>query len=371
MSRRSLALAAALLTAVAALVLWRGRVPRVTVSRVARRDLVPVVTGRGEIAPPVRVDVHPAVMGKVLRVVVAEGQPVAAGALLGELDGSPYAAQADEADAAVRRSDADARRAEAAVEAAARKLERARALSRQKIASGDYLAAARIDLEKARGASAAARDALLAARTRLAMAREAIARVRILAPVAGTIVALRAKPAETIAEGRVFATIEERDVSWVSARIRADEGHLVARSQRAFVTVDGFRRTFRGEVREAAAPNKTGDFAYQSVMIALSVSAELRPGAPIRARIETAPLPGVLAVPLAAILPRAGSRADVFVSDSGRARRRAVETGARGERDVQIVDGLSEGETVVAGPARAVRRLDDGSRIVVVEGKEE
>jgi len=370
-NRRRIALASAVAAAAAALLLWRERAPRVTVSRVARRELVPVVTGRGEIIAPIRIDVHPAIMGKVVRIDVAEGQPVAAGALLGELDGSPYAAQAAEADAAVRRSDADARIAEVAVQAAARKLERARALSRKKIASGDYLAAARIDLEKARGASAAAREALVAARSRLAVARQAMERVRILAPIAGTVVALRARPAETIAEGRAFATLEERDTAWARVDVRPEEGRRVAPGERAFVTVERTHRTFRGEVREAPASNKTGGFAYPSVMIAIPASAELRPGDPIRARIETTGLPGVLAVPLAGILPRAGSQADVFVAKAGRAQRRAIETGARGEREIQVVGGLSEGETVVSGPPRAVRRLDDGVRIVIVERKEE
>ena len=371
MNRRWIAFAGLVAAAAAALVLWRGRVPRVTVSRVARRELVPVVGGRGEITPLVRIDVHPAIMGKVLRIEIAEGQPVAAGALLGELDGSPYAAQASEADTAVRRSEADARVADVAVEDAVRKLERARALSRKRIASGDYLAAARIDLEKARGASASARDALVTARTRLAVAQQALERVRIRAPIGGTVVALRAKPGETIAEGRAFLTIEERDTSWARVDVRSDEGLRLAPGQRAFVTVERSRRTFRGEVRGAAASNKTGGSAYQSVMIAFPASAELRPGDRVRARIETAPLPGVLTVPLAGILPRAGSQAEVFVATSGRAQRRSIETGVRGERDIQVVAGLSEGETVVSGPPRAVRRLDDGVRIVIVERKEE
>ena len=107
-------------------------------------------------------------------------------------------------------------------------------------------------------------------------------------------------------------------------------------------------------------------------MIAIPASVELRSGTPARARIEAAPLRGVLAVPVAALAPRgAGRRAEVFTVVSDRVRRRAVEVGARGDRDAEILSGLAEGEAIVGGPTRAVSRLADGDRIVPVVRKEE
>jgi multidrug efflux pump subunit AcrA (membrane-fusion protein) len=61
----------------------------------------------------------------------------------------------------------------------------------------------------------------------------------------------------------------------------------------------------------------------------------------------------------------------VFTVVSERVRRRAVEVGARGDRDAEILSGLAEGETIVAGPARALSRLADGDRIVSTRRKEE
>lgn len=358
--------------AAGALLLARLRAPRVEVYRVARRDLVPVVAGQGEILPPAHVDVHPAVMGRIVRIAVAEGQDVASGDLLAELDAAPYADQAAQAEEAVAECGRAAAAAADSVAEAAKKVDRAGALSRKRIASGDYLAAARIDLEKAREAQARAIQALSAARSRLAVAREAIARSRITAPISGRIVRVRARPDETVAEGTPVAVIEERGPLRAVVRIRADEGSLIAPGERASVTVGGAPGAISGEVLPGTPANKSGDSAYLSVMIALPATPPIPAGAAIRARIESAPLRSVLAVPLSAVRPRgARGKAEVFVAEAGRARRRDVRVGARGDRDAEILAGVAAGDAVVAGPARALSRLEEGGRIVPVERKEE
>jgi RND family efflux transporter MFP subunit len=364
----ALGVAAALAAAIFFLFL---RAPGVEVVRVERRDLVPVVRGSGEILPPARVGVHPAVMGKILRVGVAEGQAVRAGDLLAELDGAPYADQAARAQTAVEASAREARAAESSVVAAERKLARAGDLSKKQIASADYLAAARIDLAKARQAQAGAAAALAEARTRLAVAREAMSRTRVAAPISGRVAGLRARPGQTVAEGAEIASIEEVGVFRARILVRAEEGRLVAAGDRASLTSSGSGRPFSGAVLSVAAPNKSGDSAYWTVMIAIPAPVELRSGTPVRARIESAPLRGVLAVPVAALMPSAAvRRAEVFAVVSERARRRAVEVGARGERDAEILSGLAEGDPIVGGPARAVSRLADGDRIVPARRKE-
>jgi RND family efflux transporter MFP subunit len=252
------------------------------------------------------------------------------------------------------------------------RLDRASAMSKKQIASEDYLAAARIDLAKARQAQAQAGTALAEARSRLAVAREAMGRTRIVAPISGRVAGLEARPGETVAEEVEIAAIEEVGVVRARILVRGEEGRLVVAGERAAVTAPGSGNPYSGAVTSAAAPNKSGDSAYWTVMIAIPAAVELRSGTPVRARIESSPLPGVLAVPVSALLPRgAGRRAEVFTVVSERVRRRAVEVGARGDRDAEILSGLAEGETIVAGPARALSRLADGDRIVSTRRKEE
>jgi HlyD family secretion protein len=371
-TRRVGAAALGLAALAAVLVAVSLRRPRVEIYRVARRDLAPVVSGPGEILPPARVEVRPAVMGKVLRIGVAEGQAVSVGDLLAELDASPYADQAAQAEKAVAESARAAGIAARAVETAGGKVDRAAALSRKKIASRDYLAAARIDFEQAREAQARATEALSVARARFAVAREAIGRSRVTAPIAGRVVALRARAGETVAEGTPIAAIEERGILRTRVRIRAGEERFVKAGERAAVSVPGSGLVFAGEVEPGKPPNKTADSAYLSVMIAIRAASPIAAGTAVRARIEAAPLRSVLVVPIAALRQRgARGSAEVFVVEAGRARRRGVEVGARGERDAEILSGVVAGERVVGGPARALARLEDGARIVAGDRKEE
>jgi HlyD family secretion protein len=53
----------------------------------------------------------------------------------------------------------------------------------------------------------------------------------------------------------------------------------------------------------------------------------------------------------------------VFVAVDGKARCRPVQTGISDESRVEILDGLSEGESVVAGPYRVFDQLKDGKPV--------
>jgi HlyD family secretion protein len=67
----------------------------------------------------------------------------------------------------------------------------------------------------------------------------------------------------------------------------------------------------------------------------------------------------VLKIPSSALF-RHGDGWSVFVVEDGRSRRRAVETGHRSAFEVEIVNGISEGEEVILHPAN---EIDDGSPV--------
>jgi multidrug efflux pump subunit AcrA (membrane-fusion protein) len=69
----------------------------------------------------------------------------------------------------------------------------------------------------------------------------------------------------------------------------------------------------------------------------------------------------VLTVPAAAIAAR-GQLQMVYVAESGRARARMVTTGTASDGEIEVLSGLSGGETVIA-PVPA--GLGDGARIEV------
>src|SRR2546426_1792631 len=53
----------------------------------------------------------------------------------------------------------------------------------------------------------------------------------------------------------------------------------------------------------------------------------------------------------------------VFVVDKGTATFRPVKVGIAGDEYFEVLDGLKQGETIVAGPYQAIRDLKDGARV--------
>jgi len=112
---------------------------------------------------------------------------------------------------------------------------------------------------------------------------------------------------------------------------------------------------------------------------------KLRPGMSSTAVITTATVDNVLTVPLQAIVPRelpkdkdqaeadkaaTGSASKkkevegVFVYGSdGRAKFTPITTGIKGDQEIEVKDGLSEGQEITIGPYKTLRTLKDGDQV--------
>jgi HlyD family secretion protein len=60
---------------------------------------------------------------------------------------------------------------------------------------------------------------------------------------------------------------------------------------------------------------------------------------------------------------KAEEREGVFMVDKGQARFRPVKTGIVGETEIEIVEGLKEGDEIVSGSYKTLRTLKDQARI--------
>ncbi len=81
------------------------------------------------------------------------------------------------------------------------------------------------------------------------------------------------------------------------------------------------------------------------------------PGAPAAPNAEPTPQNGVRS--------RGEEREGVFVVDKGKAVFRAVKTGIMGENDIEILEGIKEGDEIVTGPYKSLRTLRNDARIKV------
>jgi RND family efflux transporter MFP subunit len=133
-----------------------------------------------------------------------------------------------------------------------------------------------------------------------------------------------------------------------------DVGQLVVGDTVA-VSLDAFPdRPLRGRIRRifpAADPTTR----LVTVEVALEPGSQARPGFLSRVRLRLDARDDVLLVPAGAVLTGSGGEESTFVVEDGKALRRPIETGLVSQGRVEVVRGLSAGETVIVEGGSSLR----------------
>jgi HlyD family secretion protein len=281
-------------------------------------------------------------------------------------------------------------------------------------------AEARVAQMKAQREQTAAQ--LAAAQRRVAQVRAAVDRVAdvlqkhsAVSPIDGIVTNLPVRVGETVVPGvqnsaaSLIMTIA--DMSVITAEVKVDETDIVnvKLDQVADITIDAMpNRVFKGRVIEignTAILRSSGLAASQStvssqeakdfkVVIALdNPPDEARPGLSCTAKIVTATREKALSIPIQALTVRqrgdleddkkkgnvaAASNADperqkklkeelqgVFVVRNGVAEFREVKTGITGATDIEVLEGLKEGDEIITGSYKAIRTLKNHAKVKI------
>ncbi len=393
----------------------------VDVGKVVRKELVSTVTASGTIDPQRSVDVSANVIGKVTKLAVDEGDTVRAGDFLLEIDPAEYQAAVRALEAAVSTARADLKLAEASAEKAEQDLRRAEQLHAQGLHSVEQIEAARTAARVEEARLEGARSRLYQQQANLDRAHYDLDKVTVTAPMSGIVTRLNVEEGENAIMGTLnnpgTVLLVIADLAIMEARVKVDETEVVkvAMGQPAKIEIDAFPdTTFAGHVTEignspiytsAGSSQQAVDFEVKVVLDERIPN--VRPGLSAKADIEVARRPDAIAVPLGSVtvrkwppepkLDRRGRRgrraaahtaaaaADstgaapdsvqverkdlegVFVVADGEARFRPVKLGVAGEDDFEVLGGLEEGETVVTGPFRVLRELENGDAVKTSE----
>jgi len=199
----------------------------------------------------------------------------------------------------------------------------------------------------------------------------------------------------------------------VTAEVKVDETDItsVKDGQTADVTIDAIPdKTFKGhvtEVGELAILRTSGEAAmtettantqeardFKVVITLDNPPSSLRPGLSLTAKIQTAQKQNVLTIPIQALAERTQKELDdakngtttsvtlaapksegagsqkteiqgVFVVRAGKAEFVPVHTGITGVTDIEVTDGIREGDTIVTGSFKALRSLKPGAAVKI------
>jgi HlyD family secretion protein len=234
-------------------------------------------------------------------------------------------------------------------------------------------------------------------------------------PIDGIVTNLPVRNGETVVPGiqnsaaSLIMTIA--DMSLITAEVKVDETDIVnvKLGQAADITIDAIpNKTFHGHVTEignTAILRSTGLAASQSavssqeakdfkVVIALdNPPDDIRPGLSCTSKIITATRTKALSLPIQALTVRqrgdlepdkpgaaveasaandAAAKAKkeelqgVFVvTKTGQAAFREVKTGITGTTDIEVLDGLKDGEEIITGSYKVIRTLKNQTKVKI------
>jgi multidrug efflux pump subunit AcrA (membrane-fusion protein) len=191
--------------------------------------------------------------------------------------------------------------------------------------------------------------------------------VPLRVPFAAVVADRLHSPGELVAQNDVLLEVFDPSSLYVIAQVPAEAAAQVRSGAPA--EVDLGRQTVHGTVT-ALITALTAQALTVPVRIALNAPPE--PAllhAAVQCRIRLAHDPHALIIPSSALVSsRVTRHGTVMVATEGRAQRRAVELGIRSPSRVEVVNGLSEGDLVLAEGQYA---LPDGTRIEAVQGPSE
>ena len=303
---------------------------------VERASLPDRVTLYGTVTADRTAAVSSRVMANVVAVPARVGQAVAAGDVLVEIDAATASGQVAQAKGALAQ-------ARAALSLAERNYERYKALAATGSASALELDMTRMQYEQAKGAVQQGEGAVEAASS---VAKES----RVTAPFGGRVAARLVEAGDLAAPGRPLVTIESatgrRLVVQVPAGTVATSG--LAAGRKLSVKIDGVAADLAGTVVEMSPGADPGSHTYTATLEL--AGAPVATGLTGRATLEASPRATVL-VPESAVLTSGGVTLVAVKDEAGKARTRAVTTGAASGGKVEVLSGLAGGETVLVGLA--------------------
>ncbi len=280
-------------------------------------------------------------------------------------------------------------------------------------ASQSGLAQAEARVAQARAQKDSADRHIGQARANLTHAADVLQKTTYSAPYDGTITNLPVREGETVvmgiqnAPGSTLMTLA--DLSVITAEVKVDETDIVnvKLGQAAEVTIDAIpKKTFKAvvtEIGDNAIVRSTGVSTSQSgsasqeakdfkVVVTLQdPPQDLRPGLSATAKITTATRSQALTVPIQALTvrqeadlvpksekgsvqaaspqkPASNDKTEiqgVFVIRNHKAEFVPVETGVAGTTDIEVIQGLKEGDEIITGSYKVLRTLKPGSGVKI------
>lgn len=377
----------------------------VQLGKVKKGPITRTVTGAGKVEAATTVKISSNLSGDLIELPVKVGDKVTKGQVLGKIDRRRFEASVKQAAASLGAARAEINTLQVDVDRLGREFERVKALVDKGLASQAELDTASSSLEAARARMAAQKDRSAQAQAVLEEAQQNLDKTTMFSPIDGTVIEVTREVGE-----RVRGSDFNEDVVMILAALFAMEVKIevgehevvhLRNGQRCDIKIDALEgQSFDGEVVEIAQKALIRNQGTEQETTSFPVTVALKtrpalvyPGMSAEVRITAEERDSTLTVPVQAVTVRPekllgdtaanveGSKLSapkqgetfakvVFVVDGDRkAHARRVKTGIASDTDIEIVEGLKEGDRIIEGPYRTLsKELKEGDTVEESKG---
>lgn len=354
--------------------LRRPVILRLDAVKVACGSMIVAVEEQGETRARDQFIIAAPVEGELRRLLLREGDRVAAGQVVAALRPSPLGVQPrTENRARIAAAESLVVEAEARVEQTVRELELARK-ERERVEklvrSGDV---AEKNLDQARTAESVAMQQVAAARARLDAAHHDVAALRsvqvavdpppasmmnVRSPVSGRVLSVLQQSERVVPAGTPLLTLGDARHLEVVVDVLSSDAVKIRKGDRVILEQWGGDRPLQARVRlvEPQAFTKVSALGVEEKRVHVIADFEQRPeelgvGYRVEAKIVIWSGDQLLKIPSSSAFRR-GTEWAVFAIRDGRTQVQTIQIGHRNDAELEIVSGLKEGEVVVRRPER-------------------
>ena len=388
--------------------------------KAGRRDLVSIVSASGEVKPKRYVNIGSNVSGRIVALLVVEGDKVKKGQVLAKIESERYVAGMRQSEAGVQASRADLERSQADLTVSKLNFERTKKMYEDKLVSSQAYDQAEAEIKMKEATVESARRRIAQLQAQLDSTLDDLSKTTVISPMDGVVTSLPKEEGEVVIGAQSFSPtviMTVADLSVMECEIMVDETDIrnVKLGQESEVRVDALEGIkIKGEVTEigssavvrgstaaatqqAATAGNTGNQAkdFKVTITLKDPPANLKPGVNATADITTARRENVLAIPIQAVVvreldkdgkivdPEASPSPDqsqgntdvktaksknkesdgVFLVEKEKAVFKPVKTGIMGDTDIEVLEGLAEGQEIVTGSFKTLRTLRDQAKI--------
>ena len=381
----------------------------ITTEKVEKGTITEMVSATGRIQPEKEVKISPEVPGEIIALPVKEGMKVNKGDLLITINPDLYQSSVSRAQAGLNSAKANMANSKARLaQSKARynnaktNYERQQKLNKDGVVSDSDFDRVTSEFEVAKAEVEAAKESLNAAnyniKSAAATVKEAndnLKRTTIYAPMDGTVSKLNVELGERVVGTAQMAGTElmrVADLTQMEVHVEVNESDIVRVKvgDKTTVEVDAYlNRKFTGIVKEIANSSASSNMQSTNEITVFNVKISIdresykdlidpnnphlspfRPGMSANVEILTNELDEILMIPIQAVTIRPDTTEKVtrklkidlddykddelfevvFVYEDGIAVMKKVKTGIQDTKNIQVVDGLSEGDLVISGP---------------------